>query len=407
MVVLHLTGSDWAAGAAHASTVALILGLVLLVALVVRTINGMASSLNSRRLWQYVLSIISIAVLLIYSGISQSLEPVLHLAQASSLEQQQQWQAAIAEYSMGGEHAPDSVSLARTYASWGLALNNKQDYNNAVNKFNTVIQQFNGSDNTAQVTRAQQGMIVARFALGQQSMQAKQYADATSRFDAILALPYCDSSCHTKVSSSDATAYYESGEGYLQSKDYTNAVNAFDNVLTNFSSAPEAKQLHGDMAKSLLGQGQSMRASSCSSAIPTYQRLAKEYKDTPEGKQAQHDLSAPQTVSGTFTNVEKDAVFSQVALTKGLMGGMNTDALKSAWDNAMVTTDIQSNGKFVFTGIAQGTYDLMWSGNDGTYVYYEFMYHQLSKQPMYVANVGPLCGVDMGAVSNSKSNLTF
>jgi tetratricopeptide (TPR) repeat protein len=402
MVVLHLTGSDWAAGAAHASTAALIIGLTLIAVLVVRTINGMASSLNSRRLWQYIFSIISIAVLLIYSGISQALVPTLHLAQASSLEQQQQWQAAINEYTSGGERAPQSVSLARTYASWGLALNDKQNYNDAVNKFNAVIQQFNGSNNSAQVARAQQGMIAARFALGQQSMQAKQYADATSRFDTILALSYCDSSCHAKVSSPDATAYYELGEGHLQSKDYTNAVTAFDNVLTNFSSAPEAKQLHGDMAKSLLGQGQSMRSTSCSSAIPTYQRLAKEFKDTPEGKKAQSDLNVSQTVSGTFSNIEKDATYSQIALVHGLTGGMNTDALQSAWDNATLKTDIQSNGRFVFNNIAQGSYDLLWYGNDGTYAYYEFIYHQATKQPKYVASVGPLCSVDMGSVSNAK-----
>lgn len=398
-VVLHLTGSDWAAGSAHASGAALLLGILLLIALAVRLGDGMASILNKTRVRQAITSAIIIVVLFIYSGVAFSIQPSLHIAQAHSLENQQQWQSAIDEYTQGGERAPDGVDLARTYTSWGLALNKSQHFNEALTKFATVIKDFTASPAQDELHRAQAGDIAARIGLSRQSLDAKDYDGASKNLDIVLELPYCDNACQTQASALDATAYYNIGEGKLQSQDYESAVNAFDKVLSKFSSAPEATQLHGDMAKALLGMGKQERSSSCSTAIPTYQRLAKEYGDTGEGKSAQNDLNAPQDVTGHFTNIEPDVPFNQIGLTNGLKGGMGKDDLFAKWD-AATKTDIQGNGNFAFHGIPQGSYDLMWYANNGTYEYAEFIYHQVSKEPTFVAQVGPLCPVDMGNISN-------
>ncbi|EFH84307.1 tetratricopeptide repeat protein [Ktedonobacter racemifer] len=398
-VVLHLTGSDWAAGSAHAAVAALLLGVLLLIALAVRMGDGMASILNKTRVRQAITSAIIIIVLFIYSGVAFSIQPSLHIAQAHSLENQQQWQPAIDEYTQGGEQAPDGADIARTYTSWGLALNKSQHYNEALTKFDTVIQKFTASSVNDELHRAQVGDIAARIGLSRQSLDTKDYDVASKSLDTVLGLPYCDNTCQAQASALDATAYYNIGEGKLQTQDYESAVNAFDKVLTKFSSAPEAGQLHSDMAKALLGMGKQERSSSCSTAIPTYQRLAKEYGDTNEGKSAQKDLNAPQDITGHFTNVESDVPFNQIGLTTGLKGGMGKDELFAKWD-ASKKTGIQGNGNFAFHGISQGSYDLIWYANNGSYEYVEFIYHQVSQEPTYVAEVGPLCPVNMGNVSN-------
>lgn len=450
LIVLHLTGSDWAAGALHASYAALFIGTALIIALITRYLNGLGSSLNPTRRRQQVISISCILLIFIYSFVAQALQPTLHVSQGQALENQQQWQSAINEYTQGGEQAPTSVNLARTYTSWGLALDKQGHHEDASGKFLTVITQFNSPETATQLKRAQDGDINARLAPAQQNMQAKNYSQATSNYDTILQLAYCTAACKTKVGNLDATAYTDLGQSDVQKKDYQNAANAFDAVVKNFPNspdithvraldattyynlgkaqlqaknysdavtsfdtlknsfpnAPEVKQSHNPMSQSLLGYGQKTRATNCSNAIPIYQRLAKEYGDTADGHTAQSALNAPQTVTGHFTNVDPSIPFSQIALTQGLQGGMGQDALFNNWDNASMKTDIDSNGNFTFTGIAQGTYNLLWYANDGTYEHVEFIYSQTTLKPFYNATVGPLCSVDVGEVSNSQANST-
>jgi len=401
-IVLHLTGSDWAAGAANASLAALIIGIILVLVFGVRTRDGMSSSLNPTRRKQYLTSIICILVLFAYSGASQLLQPNLHVAQAHWLENRQNWQEAINEYTLGGEKAPEGEDLARTYTSWGLALHDAHLYNEAMGKFAIVISQFNNSTSTTirQVSRAQQGDIRARIALGQQKMQAQDYASAVTVFDDVSRLSYCDVGCLAQINTLQATAYYNLGEASLQKQVYDAAVSAFDTVLTKFPNAPEAKQLHGDMAKALLGQGQQLRTTTCSSATPIYQRLAKEYNDTSDGKTAQTDLNAPQDVTGTFKNTTPATKYTQIGLVQGLKHGISNAEEFNMWDNTSYKSDIQNDGKFVIKAVRQGSYGLIWYGQDSTTRYLEFIYNKNTTLPTYVAQVGPLCSIDVGTVSN-------
>lgn len=397
-IVLHLTGSDWAAGAAHAAVAAFIVGIVLLIALAVRTGNGMSSSLNPTRRGQYITSILSIVVLFVYGGACQVLQPTLHIQQAHVLESQQQWQAAIDEYQQGGEHAPNSVNLARTYVSWGQSLSRSGQYVKAVSEFETVISQF--SQVSDQVQLAQTGDINARLAVGKKDMQDKQYGLAVNEFDSLLTLSYCDAGCHTQASALDATSYYNVGESLLQTQDYAGTVTTFDQLLTKFPNAPEAHQLHGDMAKALLETAKSARSNSCSSALPIYQRLAQNFGDTSQGKTAQSDLNAPQNITGTFTSTDGNT-YTQIGLTQGLKGGMSQDDLFNKWNNAIQKTTIQGNGNFTFNGVQQGDYDLFWYRSDGTFEYVEFIYSIGSSDPKYVVHVGQLCPANAGQVSNN------
>jgi tetratricopeptide (TPR) repeat protein len=400
LIVLHLTGSDWAMGALHAAYAALVIGIFLLLLFVVRLVDGLASPLNTTRGWQIATSILALLLLFLYSGALQFTQPNIHTLQARYLESHQQWQTAINEYQFSGEKAPNGADIARTYASWGLALNGSHQYNEALTKFAVVIDQFNAVQ--SQLQRAHEGKIAALLALGEQELQNKDYTDATDHFATILGLSYCNQTCTAKVDPLAASAYYNQGETALGQKKYTDSVDAFNTVLTQFSSAPEAKRLHKDMAKALLGQGQSELSTACSSAIPTYQQLANAYSDTAQGRTAKAALNEPQNVEGTFANNDPSATFDQIGLTQGLNGSMTQDQVFNAWYNARQTT-IQSDGSFVFHNVPQGDYDLIWYTSDGTMEIAGFLYQQGTNKPIYTAHVGPLCPANVGTISNSTS----
>lgn len=394
LIVLSQTGSDWADGAAKAGNAALIIGILLVIVWFFRTRGRVRISAGAIR---RAISVLCLLLLFVYYIATQASQTNLHLSQGKSLENQQRWQAAIQEYQLGEEQAPDGADLARTYASWGLALNKTQQYNAALSKFATVMNQF---DEVAdQVQRAQAGDLVARIALARQSFQARNYDQATKSFDSILNLDYCDTACKTQVQPLDATAYYDLGVTNLQFKNYQGAVTAFDTVLSNFSDTPAAKtqELHTNMAQALLGLGEQTRATSCSDALSSYQELAQHYSDTPEGKKARAEMNKPQDVSGTFSN-SGSITFTQIALVKGLSGGMSQDEEFSAWDNASHKVGIQGNGKFAFHNIPQGDYDLLWYANDGTTEYVDFKYDMMTLAPVYTAEVGPLCPVALGTI---------
>ncbi|GER90201.1 hypothetical protein KDW_43630 [Dictyobacter vulcani] len=456
LIGLYLLGSDWAEGASLASVAALIIAALIAGGWLVRAyLRNIVPASNIRR----IVSTVFLLVLVIFSGWARAAQGTIHEWQGQSLEAQQKWQQAMNEYTFAGEHEPTSVNLARTQTSWGVALQKSLHYNDALTKFTYVIDHFGTStSNTssdsnhdqpdpelqAQITRAQTASIDTRITMAQQSIQAKKYNEATNILDPTLNLPYCDSGCKKRAQPLDATSYYQIGSGQLQDKKYSDAITSFNTILNSFPDAKEAadtrtnmskallgqgedqlhnknysdavdsfnkivntypypakaKQIHGDLSKAILGQGQTTRASSCTDSVTYYKQLAKDYKDTPEGQKAQQELNVPQNVSGQFVNTEPSHAFSQMGLVQGLHGNMPQGELFNAWGNAPYKTDIQANGNFAFQGIPQGSYDLMWYGNDGTAEYVEFIYTQFTLSPKYVANVGPLCSVNMGKVTN-------
>lgn len=444
LLLQFFTGSDWAEGASNASRVALVIGLILLAVLYIRNRAGMSSPANPTRRRQTLLSIVGIVLLFAHFVTFQALQPTLHRAQAHTFENQARWQDALHEYTLSGEAPPDGEDLARIYVSWGQALEKQQNYPEALTRFDTVIRQFNTSVG-AQLKNAQTGDINVRMAeaeklkgsgdyanalpildtilnlsycdpdchkqtqgeeintrglQGQALMNKKDYIDASQSYGTLLGLSYCDTTCQHQYSGPAATAYYDKGEVSLKAKDYDTTIGSFDTVLKQFATSPEAKKLHGDMATALLGKGKAVQASSCSDAIPTYQRLANEYSNTPEGQTAKDALNAPQSVQGHFTNTESDRNFTQMALVTGISGIDPQFKLFAAWDNSPYKTDIQSDGTFTFQGVAQGDYDLMWSSYSGGEQDVEFIYDSLYFTPTYVAKVGPLCPVTVGDVSN-------
>jgi tetratricopeptide (TPR) repeat protein len=400
LVVLQLTGSDWAAGAQQMGIVAGVLALVIVLVTVVRLLLGMDANSNSTRLIRLVSAGLAVLLLALLCLVGLTQQSAIHGLQAHAWEGQQQWQSAINEYQLSGEGAPTSENIARAYNGWGEQLTSQQRYQDAIAKFNLVLTSY-GSAN-AGVARARSDTTTAYLAWGKQALQQHDYTAATNRFDTLLQLPYCTTSCQSQANALDATAYYNMAESQLAAQQYLNAVNNFQTVISRFASSPEAQKSHPDYAKALLGRGRQQLSDACPSAIPTYQQLSKQFGDTPEGQQATSALKAPQPVKGHFvTTVPNSASLRPVAaLMHGLYRNM-PDALFFQMLSSAPKVTIQSNGTFSFPPMSQGSYELAWGTDrsDGAQSYISYFHSDGSAA--YVATVGPLCAYDFGDINES------
>lgn len=398
LVVLQITGSDWAAGAMHLAVGALIIAGVIALAAIVRSAVGMAAKTNPKRVRQFTSAGLAILILPVLGLVGFTQQSTIHGLQAHSLEGQQQWQTAINEYRLAGESAPISDNIARVYAEWGEQFSAQQHFDQAVAKFDTVLSDYALAK--PEVARAQADKIKAYLDWAAQASQQHDYATATTRYDAVLQLPYCDSNCQSQTSALDATAYYNLAESQLAAKQYDTAVTTFQTVLTRFPNSGEAQKLHGDLAKALFGQGQGQLSTACSSAIPTYQQLASQFGDTAEGQQAAAALKAPQPVKGHFTgSIPNNPALTRIAaLVKGLYHGIPAGQFFNMLNSAPQAI-IQNDGSFSFRSLPQGTYDLTWGTNntDGSQSF-NFVTHPSDSSPVYVATVGPLCAYDFGDI---------
>ena len=402
LVVLEITGSDWAVGATRVGIVAGILALVIAVATGVRILLGMAAKTNPKRVIQLVSAGLSILLLLLLCLVGLTQQSTIHSLQAHAWEGQQQWQSSINEYQLAGESTPTSENIARVYNEWGEQFSAQQHYEQALVKFDIVLNSYDSA--TAEFKRAQSDKVAAYLNWGKQADQQKDYASATMRYDALLQLPYCNSNCQSEASMLDATAYYNLAESQLASQDYTDATTDFGLVVSRFPSSPEAVKLHIDYAKALFGEGKQQLTSSCPSAVPTYQQLANQFADTPEGQQAAAALTAPQAVKGHFTtSVPTDpALLVFAALMHGLYPGYaqdHHDQFFQQLDNDPATP-IQSNGTFTFKPLKQGTYDLVW-GTINTTSGNELVYYLRSDLTVFEFTLGPLCTYDLGNINEN------
>ena len=395
LVVLQVTGSDWAAGAKSVAVAAGIIALLVILATGVRTLAGM----RGRRHFIFAGINVLILIALCIAGLTQ--QSSIHYVQGNFLEGQKQWQSAIMEYQLAGQQAPTSNSIARTYDEWGEQFSTANQYKAAIDKFNIVLNNYSAA--TSEVTRAQSDEIAAYLALGNNNLQQRNYTAAAMSLDTLLTLPFCNSSCQMRASALDATAYYNTGEVELGSQQYSEAVSTFQLVLSRFPASPEAQKLHPDFARALLGQGQEQLTSDCSSAIPTYQQLMQSFADTPQGQQAIKALQAPQPIKGHFVGfIPQDPSLTPVAiLAKNMYGGMPSAQFAQAINGAPAAP-IGSDGTFIFKPQRQGVYDLVWGSvrNTGSSSF-SFSSYSSSGQPVYVATVGPLCAFNFNDINEN------
>ena len=180
LIVLQLTGSDWATGAMHAGIVAGILAVVILLITIVSMTLGKATRSNPARLIQLISSVLVILLLSLLCLVGLTQQTSIHNMQAHSWEAQQQWQFAINQYQTSGEGAPTSEDIARVYNLWGEQFTIHQQYVEALAKYNMVLTYY-GSASTG-VARAQSDTITAYVSWGQQASQQHNYMAATNHY---------------------------------------------------------------------------------------------------------------------------------------------------------------------------------------------------------------------------------
>ncbi len=401
LIVLQLTGSDWATGAMRVGILAGTLALVILFFTIVRMVPGKATKSNPARLIQLISSVLVILLLSLLCLVGLTQQTALHNVQAHSWEAQQQWQSAINQYQSSGEGAPTSEDIARVYNLWGEQFTAHQQYMEALAKYNMVLTYY-GSASTG-VARAQSDTIAAYFDWGRQASQQHDYIAATDHYDVLLKLPYCTATCRSHTSALDAVAYYNLAESQLVAKNYSAAISTFHNLVSRFANSIEARKVHEDYAKALFGESkQQLNGDACSSAVPTYQQLSTQFGDTPEGQQASSALRANQPVKGHFVStIPNNPSLTPIAvLIQGLNHNM-PDGQFFQLLNTAPTAIIQSNGDFMFDPLPQGTYGLAWGTNqsDGSR-HFQFAYN-IDGSSTYVAKVGPLCPYDFGDLNET------
>ncbi len=400
-IVRQTQGNDWADGVLYVAYGAAILAGLVLLATTARLLAGMAAKTNPLRRRQLASASILLGLLLLLAGEGITLQSPVHHLQALSLEGQQQWDRALAEFRLAGQRPPDSRDLARTYDEWGEQFSGIHQYQAAIEKFDLVLHSYGLATN--EVQQAQTDEIDAYLNWGKQAAKIGDYASATAHYDALLMLTFCNGACRSNASALDATAYYHLAEASLAASDYSTAVNAFQMLQSRFADAPEAQQIHADFARALLGLGKQQRIQSpCPEAIATYQKLIQNFADTPEGQQAQLDYNAPEPVTGDFTGSVayfdggEDLVFLLQGVVPGESDAYLLNLVNAAIRAGRVTTiDVSVYpATFTFKPVPQGTYVLTWAVLDNTG-------SGLLRRPTsdYVANVGPLCSDNTGSIT--------
>jgi tetratricopeptide (TPR) repeat protein len=395
LLALVFLNPDWATGATVSGLVAVIFALLLLIAAGVRVALGLLAQTNPRRRVQVISAALLILALFFFAGLGLSQQTGLHAMQARFLENQQNWQAAVAEYQAAGEVAPVSENLARTYVEWGEHLSRQQQYGDAVSRFATVLSQYMQA--TGQVRRARSDLIAAYLAWAAGASRHQDYAGATAHYDALLASGYCNSPCQSLIRPEDATTYEQLAAQQLAAQQYAPAVAAFKALTTRFPASPQAGRVHADYARALWGLGQQQAGTTCAAAVSTYQQLVLQFADTAEGRQAATALQQPVQARGRFTQ-SVPGVPNQptVFLVQGLVVGIHQYQFPPLLRTAP-TAQIHADGTFALPSVPPGTYELVWSSDGALHFYYAFS----GTQVLYTARIGPLCAYDFGNVDQA------
>lgn len=372
--------ADWSNGARAAGITAFALAGATLLLLVVRLSLG-------RRATSTILLSLLLAVLLMCGGVGGlAFANPLHSYQAQSLERSGDWSGAIYEYGLTGESAPNAPDIARVYDEWGEQLLQQKSYKPAAMRFMTVITEYGQSG--AAVGRAQTDLFNTYLAWVPTNDPTLPYSDAIATIVAYRSGPQCDAACQTNARAVEAQARYQYGSQLLAQHQYTAAIQQLEMVQTQFASSPYAKPAHLAAAQAYYALGQQQLQSACSDAIPTYQKLAKQYADTPEGARAKAALSAPQSVVGNISG------FTDPTRIVYLSRSVNPSAFYFSQD---YRTSVDGQGNFTFRGVAQGKYNLSAASYvSGSYIIYPYW---SDGQNLYSVQVGPLCPTQIGRLT--------
>jgi tetratricopeptide (TPR) repeat protein len=371
LIGLALAHGEWAAGLRAEALAALALGTTALVATVARAAAG-------RRSVRAVALGLGAALLLGLCGdAGLTLIPATHLAQARADESSGQFEQALMEYSLADAHAPSSRDLARVHIAWGDALARDGRYVDAVEQYATVLRRFPGV--SAQIAPARRGLLSAYGRWILVGGGDLTYDDALGQLTAIRQAPWCDMPCQSAVDALLAQGHYAAGRAAAHAGQHADAAAHFDSVTARFPASPYAPLAHAAAAVEYLAIGQAQRTgTTCTDAVPTYQKLATTFADTPEGATAKQALAAPVDVTGSLVGYPTDPAPTMYLSRRIVESTTFSDEYGAA---------LNPIGAFTFSGVLPGSYNLSAAFPDGSGIHW---YDAQTGNPYNIV-VGPLC----------------
>lgn len=396
LVVAFLIGSlvggqDWAGSAFVAGIVAVVLALGAIAFFVVRIALGRRAGSTIALGAVGIVLLVSVAL----GGLAGSAP--IHGFQAHVLESGGSWSAAAHQYALSGERAPNAPNIARVYDEWGESLLRQGSFSSAVDRFNTVVNTYADSGATA-INRANLGLLHAYGAWVVAGTGVVPYSTAIAFFSTYASASACDTTCQTQAHTFEAQARYQYGQQLATQGAYQGAITQFEAIQSEFPTSTYAPEAHAAAAKAYLAMGQQqINSDNCATdAVATYQTLAKNYGDTPEGRQAQAALKAPVTVTGHISGPYPRNPPPAAVLSKHI------DANNLVFSSEYVTPINAGSGGFTFRNVQQGNYNFTTIAVTATAIEYVTWFGP--DNDAYFVKVGPLCTVTLDNLGTYPSS---
>jgi hypothetical protein len=338
-LVCLLLRRDWAESAA----VAAIAGLLGVVAVVIAVVPLLILRRFERvSLGLTALLLVAMTVASVGALTQQS---ALHRAQGQFLEDVRVWPGAINEYRRSGERQGHAPNMARVHLKWGEQLLDHSSFEDAV----TILRLAQLDDESVAVQeRAERGLYRAYMGWLAAKPPDQAWGEIASFLERYLTTKLCDAECQKTTRPSVALAYYQSGK-------------------------------------------QSLKTGLCSDAVTLYQRMASQYADTPNGKQAGADLAAPVTFTATVVDLPGKYQGVSAHLSRKVSP---SDVNKINYLSKDYQATLGSDSRAIFHNVAPGRYNFSFDYPRGDQYAFHFWYVSASPFNPYSANVSPLCGGD-------------
>ncbi len=339
----------------------------------------------TRRRWMMLA-----AGLALVGVVGAALAPTLHSIQGRTLESQGNYQRAIEEYAASGEHSPNGQDIARCYLEWGQRDLRAQDNEMAVQHLEAAAETYSA---TPAAHQAREPLGAALLLWGRQLAVEQRYGQAIQQF-ARLRTRYADTQAaqQARDAQDEPAAYYAWGQQLQANQQFQAALTQFQAIDKLFPDSPYAPQAYNAAANDLYSWGQALTAQArYPQAIATYQQIIKQYGNAPAAQQAQQALNAPQPVKGRliFASGPPDA-----HVTIRLSSSWSTGPNGYVQGGFIYEVRTDANGNFTFPSVALGRYLVDWQQGAS----FTTLLHQGTYNPVYIADVEPLRGTDLGDV---------
>ncbi len=380
------TGADWTRGAQVAAYAAFALALLALAAGALRYFAPFG-----RRTFGVLCLALLLGVSLAGSGAAGlAVAPGLHRTQARVLEQSGRYEAAISEYALAGEQAPSAPDTARVYDEWAASLLRQKQYPAALSRYLLVTSTYPGTGDPYH--QAEAGVFATYTAWIAVNGNGVPYPDAIAYIQSYSATSACDATCQSTAAAILPQAAYQFGTQLVAAGQYAEAIKQLAAVKAQYPQSQYAAQTHGAAAVAYLDLGQQQLPTACGDAVKTYQTLASQYADTPQGAQAKQALAAPQPVTGTISHVP-----SNPAPTIYLSRGVTYAGYGYSFSGDFHTSVDTQSGVFTFASVPVGRYYLsaIRDSSAGT----QTIWWRASNGSIYTVNVSPLCGTRLPTFS--------